>query len=124
MKSSISAKRPGRSSSSQSASLQTESIRALALRHSSVPSAIMSSSQGSAKPLYSPSSKLWSRKKLPVSAQNQEAALAAPSNLVSFTASVRDSTAIPPWGILSSVSWGMRSAADSSHATRIPSGPS
>ena len=29
---------------------------------------------------------------------------------------------MPPWGILSNVSCGMRSAADSSQATRIPSG--
>ena len=50
MVSSISAKRPGRSSSSQSASLHTESMRALAFRHSSVPSAMISSSQGSQKP--------------------------------------------------------------------------
>ena len=50
MKSSIPAKRPGRSSSSQPARLVTESMRALALRHSSVPSWMISSSQGSENP--------------------------------------------------------------------------
>ena len=124
MKSSISAKRAGRSSSSQSDSLHTESIRALALRHCRVPSSITSSSQGSQKPSYHPSSKLWSRKKLPVSAQSQEAALAAPSNRVPLTASVRSSTGMPPSGILRKVSSGMCFAADSSQAVRSPSGSS
>ena len=58
---------------------------------------------------------------MPVSAKTQEAALAAPSNRVSFTASVRASTGMPPWGILSRVYCGMRSAADSSQAVRISS---
>ena len=56
MKSSISAKRPGRSSSIQSVNFPTESMRALALRHSFAPSSMISSSQGSTNPSYTPSS--------------------------------------------------------------------